>query len=279
MTVVAALKKLLPVALKRAGRDYVHDWALRRQPRLPFAAANLRPGSQIDLGAIMNDAAIGAAFAEDNARIAGVYGSGEILEGVNPGDRRALYHMIAHFQPKRVLEIGTHVGASTVYIASALRRFVNGGELTTADIADVNGPNAAWKTVGMSASPAQYISTLGLEGITTFVNRPAAEMLRTSGPYDLIFLDGDHSSCAVYREISAALNILTPQGLITLHDFYADGKPLTPDGDVIRGPSSAADRINSETTDMMFIPLGLLPWQTKSGGYATSLALVAKQPG
>jgi predicted O-methyltransferase YrrM len=185
--------------------------------------------------------------------------------------------LIAHFQPKRVLEIGTHVGASTIYIASALRRFVDGGKLTTADIADVNGPNAAWKSLGMSASPARYISDLGLEGITTFVTKPAAEMLRTSARYDLIFLDGDHSSRAVYREISAALNILNPLGLIALHDFYPGGKPLTPDGGAIRGPSTAADRINGETKDIMFVPLGILPWQTKSGGNGTSLALVARR--
>ncbi len=225
----------------------------------------------------MNDAAVGAAFAEDNARIASAYGTGEILGGVNPGDRRALYHLIAHFKPKRVLEIGTHVGASTVYIASALRRFVDGGKLTTADIVDVNGPNAAWRSLGMPAPPARYISDLGLEGIATFVTKPAAEMLRTSERYDLIFLDGDHSPRAVYREISAALRILNPAGLILLHDFYPGGKPLTPDGDAISGPSRAADRISGETRDIVFVPLGILPWQTKGGGNATSLALVAKR--
>jgi hypothetical protein len=133
MNVAAAFKKLIPTALKQPVR------ALRQQPNLLFDGTNLRPGSRIDLAAVMIDAAIGAAFAEDNARIAGIYGAGKIFGGVNPGDRRALYHLIAHFQPKRVLEIGTHVGASTVYIASALRRFVDGGQLTTADIADVNG--------------------------------------------------------------------------------------------------------------------------------------------
>jgi predicted O-methyltransferase YrrM len=224
----------------------------------------------------MNDAAIAAAFSDDHARIAGVYGSGEIFGGVNPGDRRALYHLIAYFRPKRVLEIGTHVGASTVYIASALRRFVDGGELTTADIVDVNAPNAAWKALGMSTAPAQYISDLGLARFTTFIAKPAVEMLRTSDRYDLIFLDGDHSPPAVYREISAALSILNPPGMIALHDFYPGGKPLTPDGGAINGPSMAADRINSETKDLVFVPLGSLPWPTKGGGNATSLALVAK---
>jgi predicted O-methyltransferase YrrM len=197
MNVGAAFKRLIPTALKQPVRDYINDRALRLQPNLPFAGTKLRRHSQIDLAAVMNDATIGAAFAEDHARIATAYGTGEIFGGVNPGDRRALYHLIARVQPKRVLEIGTHVGASTIYIASALRRFVLGGELTTADIADVNGPNAAWRSLGMSAAPARYISDLGLEGITTFVTKSAAEMLKTSERYDLIFLDGDHSTLAV----------------------------------------------------------------------------------
>jgi predicted O-methyltransferase YrrM len=277
MTVVTAIKKLIPSALKQPVRDYIDARALRQQPSLPFDAARLRPVSGIDLAAAMKDAETGAAFENDNARIAAAYGVGEIFGGVNPGDRRALYHLIAYFRPKRVLEIGTHVGASTVYIASALRRFVDGGNLTTADIADVNAPDAAWKALGMSVAPAQYISNLGLEGLTTFLTRPAAEMLRTSERYDLVFLDGDHSSLSVYREISAALCILSPLGVILLHDFYPDGKPLTPDGGAIKGPSAAADRISSETKELVFLPLGILPWRTKGGGNATSLALVAKR--
>jgi len=277
MTIVAAFKMLVPTALKQPVRNYIDARALRQQAALPFDRTNLQPVSRVDLAAIMSDATIGAVFAEDNARIARAYGKGEIFGGVNPGDRRALYHLIAHFQPKRVLEIGTHVGASTIYIASALLRFADGGQLTTADIADVNGPNGAWKSLGMPAAPARFIADLGLEAVTTFVTRPAAEMLRASGRYDLIFLDGDHSTLAVYREISAALRILNPDGLIVLHDFYPGGKPLTPDGGAIKGPSLAAERINSETKDLVFVPLGMLPWQTKGGGNATSLALVTQQ--
>jgi predicted O-methyltransferase YrrM len=129
----------------------------------------------------------------------------------------------------------------------------------------------------MASPPVRYISELALEGITTFVTKTAAEMLQTSERYDLIFLDGDHSTLAVYREISAALNILSAPGLILLHDFYPDGKPLTPDGGVIRGPSTAADRINREAKGLVFRPLGKLPWQTKGGGNATSLAQVARR--
>ena len=95
-------------------------------------------------------------------------------------------------------------------IANAMRRFVGGGRLTTVDISDVNGPQGAWKSLGLPFPPAGYLSRLGLDRFVTFVNEPALHALTGEPRYDLIFLDGDHSPMAVYREISAALKILNP---------------------------------------------------------------------
>src|SRR2546430_6217516 len=36
--------------------------------------------------------------------------------------RRAIYYLVRHLRPRSVLEIGTHLGASTVHIAAALRK-------------------------------------------------------------------------------------------------------------------------------------------------------------
>ena len=277
MGLAASIKKLIPIAIKQPLRDYVDDRKWRRQDKLAFDGAKLLPRSQVDIVAIMNDRAIGEAFAEDHVALARLYGSHEITGGVNPGDRRALYHLIAHFRPNRVLEIGTHVGASTLHIASAIRRFVDGGTLTTVDILDVNGPKGAWRSLGLPFPPAGYLSRLGLEGIVRFVNQPALDALKDGARYDFIFLDGDHAATTVYREISASLGILNPNGVILLHDFYPGGKPLNPDGLADPGPSMAAERISAEADDLIFLPLGNLPWPTKGGGNATSLALVARR--
>jgi len=278
MRFVASVERLVPTVLGRRVRNYLDDRAWRRQPPLNFDNANLRCVSGFDLVCAMNDPVIGAAFAEDHAGIAGVFGAGEIEGGVNPGDRRALYHLVGHFKPRCILEIGTHVGASTVHIASALRRFIDQGSLCTVDIVDVNGPEGAWRSFGMHQPPAGVISDLGLAPITTFVTGPAAAVLASSGPhFDMISLDGDHAKAAVYREISAALRVLNPNGLIVLHDFYPDGKPLVPGGNVEFGPAAAASRIARETDALAFLPLGNLPWPTKNGGKATSLALVSRR--
>lgn len=156
MSLVASIKKLIPAAIRQPLRDYVDVQNLRRQDTLGLDGARLLPRSRIDVGAIMNDRVINEAFAEDHASIASLYGGHEIHGGVNPGDRRAVYHLIAHFKPKRVLEIGTHVGASTLHMANAIRRFVGRGRLTTVDISDVNGPQGAWKSLGLPFPPAVY---------------------------------------------------------------------------------------------------------------------------
>ena len=279
MRFMDSIERLVPAVLGRSARNYLDVRAWRRlQPPLQFDNSNLRRVSHVDLASAMNDPAIGAAFMEDHAAIAEVFGANEIAGGVNPGDRRALYQLVGHFKPRRVLEIGTYVGASTVHIASALRRFVEQGTLCTADIVDVNGPQGAWRSFGMQQPPAGIISDLGLEPITTFINKPAATVLASPDQrFDMIFLDGDHSRVAVYREISAALSALNPNGLIVLHDFYPDGKPLVPGGNVEFGPAAAASRIARETDALAFLPLGNLPWPTKNGSKATSLALVSRR--
>lgn len=277
MSLVAAIKKLIPMAIKQPLRDYVDEQKWRRQDKLTFDSAKLVPSSRIDIAAIMNDRAIGEAFAEDHAPLARIYGGHDITVSANPGDRRALYHLIAHLKPRRILEIGTHVGASTLFMASAIRRFVKSGSLTTVDIVDVNGPKGAWRSLRLPFPPIGCLSRLGLDGIVRFVNQPALDALKGGSQYDFVFIDGDHSPTAVYREISASLSNLNPNGVILLHDFYPGGNPFTPGGDTALGPSMAADRIGAEVEDMAFLPLGNLPWKTKAGGNTTSLALVARR--
>lgn len=66
----------------------------------------------------------------------------DFMGGVNPGDQRAIFYLIRYLKPKAVLEIGTHIGASTVNIASALNynqnKFLTKSIFKTVDIRDVN---------------------------------------------------------------------------------------------------------------------------------------------
>jgi hypothetical protein len=61
----------------------------------------------------------------------------------NPGDRHVLYHLLRALKPRRLLEIGTHIGGSTLAIAAAMRRNILQDDvhcrLTTVDIKDERG--------------------------------------------------------------------------------------------------------------------------------------------
>jgi predicted O-methyltransferase YrrM len=190
-----------------------------------------------------------------------------------------LFYLVCALKPQQVLEVGTHIGGSTLYLARALKLASQSGKVTTVDIADVNDPQTgAWKQFGLPMSPSACARRLDCLEQIEFITAPALAFLsQTKRRFDLIFLDGDHSACAVYREVSASLRILNEGGVILLHDYYPRARPLFPDGVVIPGPCLAMERIRRENQAIEVHPLGALPWETKQGSHMTSLALVARR--
>lgn len=200
-------------------------------------------------------------------------------EGVNPGDRKAIFYLISALKPVSVLEIGTHIGASTLHIASALsKNGNNNGNLTTVDIADVNSPTTKpWLKYGTSHSPIEMINKLGYGPLVDFIKDTSLNYAKKcQRTFDFIFLDGDHSAKTLYQEIPVALNLLNKNGVILLHDYFPNKKSLWSNGSVIPGPFLAIERLRSEGVDVAVLPLGKLPWPTKLGSHVTSLALLLK---
>jgi predicted O-methyltransferase YrrM len=232
----------------------------------------------VDLARGFCDPEIAKAWEEDHCAISALYREGELNMGVNPGDRRAIYSLIMFLRPKRVLEVGTHIGTSAIYIAAALKRLQEGGTLTTIDIFDVNDPKqGAWQRVGLPKGPTGCAKDLGFAEQIEFRRGASQDYMKTTGErYDLIFLDGDHDAWAVYEELSLAMPLLQKDGTILLHDFYPSGKPIRSDGEAIGGPFRAVTRAQKEDPDIRVLPLGTLPWQTQRGSNTTTLALVLK---
>lgn len=221
---------------------------------------------------------VNAAWEQDRRAIADIYGESEAGGGVTPGERRALYYLTMVLGPTQVLEVGTHVGASTLHMARALKRLNCGGNITTVDIEDVNdSQQAAWKRENLTRCPKEFARLLECAEQINFVTEPSLRLMeRTRGRFDLVFLDGDHSARAVYLELSAALRVLTDRGVVLLHDYHPGGKSVYPQDRVISGPFYALERIKRETPGIHVLPLGDLPWPTKQGVSATSLALVGR---
>jgi predicted O-methyltransferase YrrM len=201
---------------------------------------------------------------------------------VNPGDRRALYYLVRGFRPRSVLEIVTHVGASTVHIAAALAR-ENHEEtascLTSVDIEDVNDAmKGPWRRLNLESSPAQMIQNVGCTNLVTFIAGKSLDFLQQPPRYfDFIFLDGSHAAAVVYQEIPLALMALAQNGVILLHDFFPNNKSLwSSNRRIVPGPWIAVERLGDEGAPITVHPLGALPWPTKLGTNVTSLALLTR---
>jgi predicted O-methyltransferase YrrM len=194
---------------------------------------------------------------------------------VNPGDRRALFYLVKALEPANILEIGSHVGGSTVHIGAAMSP---GSSLITVDIHDVNdAPAAAWRAACLPRSPRQMLSELNESLDVRFVKSDSVAFLdRTDQRFDLIFLDGDHSTEVVLEELPRSLRILKTNGVILLHDYFPHGQPLWSNGNVVPGPFEATEKLRKQGTKLKVIPFGTLPWTTKLGSHVTSLAIVVR---
>ncbi len=276
------VKKLLPrsliLFLMRRKESYDLNRIPRKSPDVSSLSGEINEKSLCEAFSFVE---IEGEWSEDSRTISS-FSIVETAGGVNVGDRRAIYYLLRRLRPKSVLEIGTHVGASTIHAVAALKR--NQGtqaeavKLATVDISDVNDPTTRpWIQWGSKYSLREMVQQLGAIDWVTFLTRPSLEFFSTTKEcYDFIFLDGDHSAKTVYQEIPAALEHLNSNGVILLHDYFPSGKPLWKGTLAIPGPWLAARRFQSEGLKFKILPLGELPWPTKLKSNVTSLALLVR---
>jgi|GEM_PF-951324 cephalosporin hydroxylase len=207
----------------------------------------------------------------------------DLTGGVNLGDRKAIFFIIHYFKPQSVLEIGTHIGASTVNIASALNHNLTHKQIkssfSTLDIRDVNCKiDKPWLKFGTEESPKELLESLNLDLTTNFINQNSLDYLKNANEtYDFIFLDGDHSAQTVYKEVPKAIERLNKGGVILLHDYFSVGKSANPNNDFNSGPYLGIQRHINEGANIIVKPFGELPWTTKMNSKITSLALLLKK--
>jgi caffeoyl-CoA O-methyltransferase len=116
-------------------------------------------------------------------------------------------------QPRRVLEIGTFTGWSSIAMASALPP---GATLVTCDVNEET-----------SAIARRYAEEAGVADRIEYRLGPATETLATlDGPFDLVFIDADKSGYVDYYE--AALAKLADDGVILADNTLASGDVIEP---------------------------------------------------
>ncbi len=130
-----------------------------------------------------------------------------------------LLHLIARIHgARRILEIGTLGGYSTIWLARALP---DDGELVTLEL------NPGYAEVA-TANAEQA----GLAGLIKIEVGPALESLRAlvaqdADPFDLVFIDADKQSTPEYFEL--ALELTRPGSVIVTDNVVRDGALADPD--------------------------------------------------
>jgi predicted O-methyltransferase YrrM len=127
------------------------------------------------------------------------------------GVQNLIFSLAVSLRPRRVLEVGTHIGMGAVIIGHALKRNAY-GKLITLE------PGAHYRRIA-----AKHLASAGVADRVTIVGHysyeePCKELLQTEGPFELIFIDGAHDYEAALHDIELCANLLCPNGIMVLHD-------------------------------------------------------------
>jgi caffeoyl-CoA O-methyltransferase len=117
---------------------------------------------------------------------------------------------------KRILELGTFTGYSSISMASALP---SDGRIITCDV----DPDA-------TAIARRYMDESGHGDKIEIKLRPGLETIATlEGPFDIVFIDADKPNYEAYYE--AVLPLLADNGLVIADNVLWSGRVVEPDGD------------------------------------------------
>ncbi len=132
---------------------------------------------------------------------------------------------------KRVLEIGTFVGYSTLMMASALP---DDGQVVTCDV-DPEATDIARRYWAKSPHGSKIRLALG----------PALETMAEIEPgVDLVFIDADKENYPHYYE--RAMELLSPSGLIVMDNMLWGGRVLDPQDESDRAIRDAGDMVQAD---------------------------------
>jgi predicted O-methyltransferase YrrM len=273
------LRRLVPIPIREWLDVQMEKRRLAGQEPLPGDLSRLRRFERGELAAVLCSKEMAEEWREVAEKLSTI-GLPDRALGLNPGDRRMVYSLVRTLRPRSVLEVGTHIGASTAHIALAQRRGRPRAQdlaLTTVDVVDVNDPvTQPWRRYGASLSPRELVAAVaGGDGVR-FVHQGSLDFLERCEPqsYDFVFLDGDHRAVTVYREITRTLDLLRPGGVVLLHDYYPDLRRMVSGDELIAGPYLATERLKSEI-GLGVLPVRKLPWPTTLGSNVTSMALLS----
>lgn len=131
---------------------------------------------------------------------------------VSPGQGKFLYLLAKLINARRILEIGTLGGYSTLWLARATDA---SGQVTSIEVDPEHAEIAR-----------QTIKDAGCESICEIVTGAALDVLPgLSGPFDLVFIDANKESYPAY--LTHAVRLTRPGGLILADNVVRRGEVLS----------------------------------------------------
>lgn len=148
-----------------------------------------------------------------------------------PVAARLLQTLVYALGARRVLELGTYSGYSSITMAGGLPE---GGRIDTCELSEEH-----------AAVARRYIERAGYaERITVHVGPALETLAHLDGPFDFVFVDADKAGYVDYYE--AVLPKLAPGGLIAADNTLAGDRVLDPGDDAI---AQAIVRFNEHVRD------------------------------
>lgn len=207
-------RRLLDVIVRCLKENFTaadHDWFRRVEEQRRTMLDSPATVTKVDFGAGTSDDQLSEADMS-----AGVVKQTTVadvcrLTSKRPWWGRILYALIAEYQPKNALELGTSVGVSAEYQGGALQRY--GGHLVTME----GAPEIA-------AIAQTAIDSLGLgEVIDIMVGRfgdALPSFLESADPLDFVFIDGHHDENATQEYHRLIKPHLAPGAVLVYDDIH-----------------------------------------------------------
>ncbi len=187
----------------------------------------------------------------------GMYEEPFSLGSVTPNQGEIIRNIVLEFRPEVVVEIGCFIGASSIWMASALNEIGEDSILHSVDLFNPIFPQAP-KSWGYLQDPLEYArKSAASAGLGERIHFHKMNSNRMGKEYDrhidrnanLLYIDGDHHICGCIADFVLFYPHVNVGGHIVLHDIY-------PEHCGWKGPRYLIDKflLNSDSVEIEEIP-------------------------